>query len=108
MKNLSYLTLFLGILMACQSDRKNTNEIRVALRADPLSLDPHVVNDAASFRVIENMYSRLFRYADEYGEVEKELVQDYEFRKDGRELYLKVRPDVFFSYPLDTLNSRRC
>ncbi|WP_082233142.1 ABC transporter substrate-binding protein [Halobacillus massiliensis] len=61
------------------------------------SLDPHVVTDAASMRYIENMYSTLFRYkAGAYGEVEGELVEDYDVSEDGLTYTFTLHDGVTF------------
>nr|WP_219914451.1 ABC transporter substrate-binding protein [Thalassobacillus sp. CUG 92003] len=61
------------------------------------SLDPHMVTDAASMRYIENMYSTMFRYvAGEYGEVEGELVEDYELSEDETTYTFTLHEGVTF------------
>lgn len=94
---LSSLVLALAFLsFGCTQNSTPKDQIVVGLRAAGMSLDPHVVNDAASFRLIENMYDRLFRYTENYGEVEPHLVEKYSFSKDGKLLRLKIREDVVF------------
>lgn len=50
---------------------------------DAKSLDPHTVTDAASMRMIENMYSTLLRYGDyERMELEPDLAESVEVSDD--------------------------
>lgn len=59
-------------------------EIIVALQSDGSTLDPHIASDAASMRLIENMYSTLVRYVDgQYGSIENDLASDYTISDDG-------------------------
>ncbi|ELK47787.1 ABC transporter substrate-binding protein [Halobacillus sp. ACCC02827] len=61
------------------------------------SLDPHVVTDAASMRYIENMYNTLFKYEKgTYGEIEGDLVEDYEVSDDGTVYTLTLHDGVTF------------
>ncbi len=51
--------------------------------ADANTLDPHYATAAVCMRRIENMYSTLFRHKEGvYGEIEKELVSNYEISDD--------------------------
>lgn len=72
-------------------------ELVFAVQDEARSLDPHLVNDAASMRVIENLYSTLLRYAEEYGEVEPDLLAAYEVSDDGLVYELTLRPDATFA-----------
>ena len=58
--------------------------IRIALQSDGKTLDPHKATDAASMHLIENMYSRLMRYTEKYGEVEGELAEKVEVSRTGK------------------------
>jgi len=61
-----------------------SQEIIVALQSDGTTLDPHIASDAASMRLIENMYSTLVRYQDgKYGAIENDLASDYTISDDG-------------------------
>ena len=59
-------------------------ELVVALIADAARLDPHAVTDAASMRVIENMYSTLLRYGERYGDFEGDLAESVDLSDDER------------------------
>ena len=48
------------------TDQPPDGTLIVAVLGDARSLDPHMVTDAASMRMIENMYSTLLRYGDDY------------------------------------------
>lgn len=71
------------------------NTLIIAKQSDPSGLDPHVVTDEAAKICIENMYDRLFEYADTYGDVEKSLVEDYEVADDVHYTF-KIRQGVKF------------
>ncbi len=75
---------------------KRGGELIVATQADGRSLDPHKVTDAASMRLIENMYSTLMRYSGEYGEVEMDLVSTMNVSDDGLTYTFTLRPDARF------------
>src|SRR5690606_616332 len=68
--------------------------IRIALQSDGKPLDPHKATDAASMHLIENMYSRLMRYTEKYGEVEGELAEKVEVSKDGKTYTFTLRKGV--------------
>ena len=68
----------------------------VALQSDATTLDPHAASDAGSMRMIENLYSTLFRYTETYGEVEPDVVTSYERSGDGRVYTFSLREDVRF------------
>jgi len=58
-------------------------ELVVATLADANRLDPHAVTDAASMRVIENLYATLLRYAPDYGRYEPDLAESVNVSDDG-------------------------
>ncbi|MDC3415822.1 ABC transporter substrate-binding protein [Aquibacillus salsiterrae] len=59
-------------------------ELSIADLNDAQGLDPHKETGAQSMRYIENMYNTLFKYkTGTYGEIEGELVEDYEISEDG-------------------------
>ncbi len=60
------------------------DELIVATLADADRLDPHTVTDAASMRVIENMYSTLLRYGQAYGDFVPDLAESIELSDDQK------------------------
>ncbi|GEN54555.1 ABC transporter substrate-binding protein [Halobacillus faecis] len=108
------LVIFTMVLSGCQDPTKTStsgNEeggeessgdgeggtLTITDLTDAQSLDPHTVTDAASMRYIENMYNTLFRYkSDAYGEVEGELVNDYEVSEDGKTYTFTLHEGVTF------------
>lgn len=70
--------------------------LTIALQADGTSLDPHKVTDAASMRLIENLYSTLLRYAPAYGELEPDLAERYEVSQDSKTYSFSLRPNARF------------
>lgn len=71
-------------------------ELVVALQADGKTLDPHAASDAASMRLIENMYSTVMRYTARYGEVEPDLAESYDISPDGKRYTFHLRHGVRF------------
>lgn len=71
-------------------------ELVIALQADGKTLDPHAALDAGSMHLIENMYSTLMRYTDEYGEIEPDLLASHEVSDDFRTFTLTIRDDAQF------------
>lgn len=64
---------------------------------DAKGLDPHTETNAQSMRYIENMYNTLFKYQEgTYGEIEGELVKEYEISKDGKVYTLLLHRNVKF------------
>lgn len=84
---------------------QRSKTIVVALQSDGKTLDPHKATDAASMRLIENMYSTLFRYTPTYGEVEPNLVREYEWNDDHTQLSILLRNDVKFHDELRPLTT---
>ncbi len=78
-------------------EAQSGGEITLTDLSDAQSLDPHVVTDAASMRYIENLYNTLFRYKKgTYGEVEGDLVKDYQVSDDGKEYTFTLHDGVTF------------
>lgn len=104
---LSYLLLALGLLIlpACDdppadpvehASSRSGGELIVAVQDDATSLDPHAVTDAASMRMIENLYSTLLRYSATYGEVEPDLARRIDISDDGLTVTLTLNTDATF------------
>jgi peptide/nickel transport system substrate-binding protein len=76
---------------------ESTNEIVIALQSDGDSLDPHKATQAASMRLIENMYSTLVRFADgTYGEIEPDLAREYSVSEDATVYTFYLHEGVMF------------
>ncbi len=75
---------------------RGSGELVVALQSDGKTLDPHVASDAASMRLIENMYSTLMRYTRRYGDVEPDLAERYEISPDHLRYTFHLRRGVHF------------
>lgn len=70
--------------------------LRVALQAEGKSLDPHVVTDAASMRLIENLYATLLQYTSDYGEIAPWLAASYDRSPDGRTYTFQLVENAVF------------
>jgi peptide/nickel transport system substrate-binding protein len=73
-------------------------ECVLALQADGRTLDPHRATDAASMRLIENMYSTLMRYTDKYGEIQPYLAEHVELSDDRLTYTFTLRSDARFHF----------
>lgn len=75
---------------------RDASRVVVALQSDATTLDPHSAADAGSMRMIENLYSTLFRYTENYGEVEPDVVREMERSEEGTVYTFFLREDVRF------------
>ncbi|WP_041073281.1 ABC transporter substrate-binding protein [Bacillus sp. OxB-1] len=72
-------------------------ELTIVDLNDAQGLDPHSETNAQSMHYIENMYNTLFKYKEgTYGEIEGDLVEDYEISEDGKLYTLKLHKGVKF------------
>lgn len=87
-------------LAACRDragrDARAPDTLVVALQTDARTLDPHQATDAASMRVIENLYSTLVRQAPTLGEVEPDLAERWHVSDDGLVYTFHLRPGARF------------
>lgn len=77
-------------------EQKAGGEIKIALQSDGETLDPHKATDAASMRLIENMYSTLMQYTDDYGEIGLGLAESLETSEDKKTYTFTLRQGVYF------------
>ncbi|WP_153732381.1 ABC transporter substrate-binding protein [Sporosarcina obsidiansis] len=64
---------------------------------DAQGLDPHSETNAQSMHYIENMYNTLFKYKEgTYGEIEGDLVEEYEISEDGKVYTFTLHEGVKF------------
>ncbi len=71
--------------------------LRVGIRSEPITWNRLLVTDAVSYQIAEQIHSALLRVNRVTQEVEPELAESWAFSDDGRELTLRLRPDVVFS-----------
>jgi len=70
---------------------QRTDELVIVVQGDAKQLDPHQVTDAASMRMIENMYSTLLRYSpDGVGDPQPDLAESVEVSDDGLTVTVKL------------------
>jgi len=72
--------------------------LRIALQSDPRTLDPHLATEAASMRVIEPLYNSLMGYGNEYGTLEKDLVESYSISSDQKKYTFQLKPGIKFHH----------
>lgn len=73
---------------------ENSDEIKIVQAVKVATVDPILMKDQYSMRVVEYLYDTLFNY-NEKGEVVPNLVEKWEWQ-DDRVLELKLREDVYF------------
>ena len=85
------------LLQACGHSGSSTADLlQVHLSSEPVSLDPTMVEDGVSLRVINNVMDGLVGY-DGAGHFEKRLAESYEISQDGKKYIFKIRPDALWS-----------
>jgi len=68
----------------------------IAIQADGQTLDPHKAVDAGSMRLIENLYSTLMRYTPAYGEIEPDLLVDWQADDEFTRFTLTLKEGLTF------------
>jgi peptide/nickel transport system substrate-binding protein len=58
--------------------------------ADPRGLDPALVDDGESSKIIVNIYEGLLKYADDSTKVEPSLAESWEISPDGTDLHVQA------------------
>lgn len=88
----------LALLLACSSASQRNDEgaLVVALQADGKTLDPHKAVDAASIRMIENVYESLLRHGDRLGELQPGLASSWSMEEGGTQVRLQLREGARF------------
>jgi peptide/nickel transport system substrate-binding protein len=75
----------------------NSKDILVyAQGADPRGLDPAMVDDGESAKVIANVYETLVKYKEDSTEIEPCLATDWQMSTDGKEWVFNLRKGVKF------------
>src|SRR5665647_2553290 len=64
--------------------------------ADPRGLDPALVDDGESSKVISNIYEGLLKYADDSTKVEPSLAESWTVSPDGLSYTFKLKQGVKF------------
>jgi len=80
-----------------QQAANNSKDILVyAQGADPRGLDPAMVDDGESAKVIVNVYETLVKYKEDSTEIEPGLATDWQMSPDGKEWVFNLRKGVKF------------
>ncbi|MDO8848921.1 MAG: ABC transporter substrate-binding protein [Coriobacteriia bacterium] len=101
------LALFTTALVGCgEKDEGTTDEetteattvdtFTYAQGADPRGLDPALVDDGESSKIIVNIYEGLLKYADDSTAVEPSLAESWEISDDGLSYTFTLREGVKF------------
>lgn len=86
-------------LSACGSNgnsRNSMDTLNVGQTSDPRGLDPALIEDSESVRVIYNIYEGLLKYSDNSVDVEPCLAKSWEISEDGISYVFHLREDVKF------------
>lgn len=79
-----------------QSSSNNKDVLVYAQGADPRGLDPAMVDDGESAKVIVNVYETLVKYKEDSTEIEPGLATDWQMSPDGKEWTFNLRKGVKF------------
>jgi len=101
------LALFVAALAGCTGESEDTttedtteatavDTFTYAQGADPRGLDPALVDDGESSKIIVNIYEGLLKYNDDSTEVEPSLAESWEISDDGLSYTFKLREGVKF------------
>lgn len=71
--------------------------LRVAQRAEPRTFNPAIAVDAPSREIIRRLHADLITINRRTQKVEPKLAESYTVSKDGRELIVRLRPNLKFS-----------
>lgn len=92
-------TIVCGSLSACGSkgnSRNTSDTINVGQAAEPRGLDPALVEDTESVRVISNIYEGLLQYAKDSLDIKPCLAKSWDISEDGLSYTFYLRDDVKF------------
>jgi oligopeptide transport system substrate-binding protein len=95
----SFLALGLSLFVfACQktATRPDPRQLMVQLSGEPASLDPTLVEEGLSFRILINLMDGLLGYDGE-GNLTSRLAESYEISKDQKTYSFKIKPDSKWS-----------
>lgn len=99
------LVLLALLMAACEersapsaesSEASQGGTLTIAIQSDGRTLDPRDATDAASRRLIENVYSTLMRYSEDFPNVEPGIVEEYEVSDDFRTFDFTLKEGVTF------------
>jgi len=92
------LVLLAALLPACDDAPATTppDTLVIAMNADTEGLDPHKVEGAQSYRILENAHRTLLRYGAGLGTFEPDIATDIEISEDGRTVTLRLDPAAQF------------
>ncbi len=89
-----FVLIFSIFPVACEKNDGSGHIFKYSIVGDPQNLDPQLSSDLSSINVVSNVFSGLFS-ENENGEIEKELVTDFEISSDGL-IYTFLISDEYF------------
>jgi peptide/nickel transport system substrate-binding protein len=93
----AFLTLIALFFSACNRTIQNGGELRIAIKADPKTLNPLMAEEEASDRVRYLTGGVLIRVNRKTQENEPELATSWTIDEDGRRIRFNLRPGMKFS-----------
>ena len=78
------------------SEPKDGGELRVALSAQPMTLDPIAYTGVYESNVIKSIADTLVIYSNDLSEIEPSLATDWEISDDLKTYTFELRDDVYF------------
>ncbi len=78
------------------NDASQRSTLTIAIQSDGNTLDPRDATLASSRHLIENMYSTLTRYSENFPDVEPDLLADYKISDDFRTFDFTLKKGVKF------------
>ncbi len=89
------LAIALTVPLAACSGKESNQILKYDISADPVNLDPQLVNDYASSLVVFNMMEGLLRINSE-GKLTEGVAKDYDVSEDGLEYTFYLREDALW------------
>lgn len=90
------VALALVILWPAEDAEQRAATLIVAQSGEPRSLDPHTTTSSGDFRITENIFEGLVRFAPGSLQIEPSLAQSWEISNEGTTYLFELRRDVFF------------
>ena len=94
MKKILALYIILISFLSC-SQKNSENTIVESIRSFPSTLNPVYVTDEISAGIVDKIFNGLFCF-NEYGNPVPDLAESYSFTKEGKEILIDLRKNVYW------------
>ena len=90
------IKIFVGIVMIALLTGQSYagDDLKIAIPVDKIQLDPQKIEDQYSTTIVNQIYSRLFRYTPS-GQIRPDLVETWKTSKDNTEYIFKLKDSKF-------------